>query len=150
MDKLVKEQQKVDITLDDSVALKSEIEQQQSTKSSWFLGWRRSASQQPPAKVQKDMTINDTNSAVATQTSRANSPDDGSLIQNSEKSKNDSFNMSNSLEDASESIKIVVPEKEINNISSQHMHTNEKYRKTLRLSSSQIVRIFHFSARIFY
>lgn len=128
--------------MDDSATSKTDMEQQQATKSSWFMGWRRSTSQQPQPqpKAQKEITV-EANSAVATQTSRANSPEDGSLIQNSEKSKNDSFNMSNSLDDASELVRNVYPASDEKNVSSQQVHTNEKYRKTLRLSSSQIVRI---------
>lgn len=107
------------------------------------MGWRRSASQQPQsqAKSLKEIGV-ESNSAVATQTSRANSPEEGSLIQISEKSKNDSFNKSNSLDDASELVKTARIGSQGKIVCSPQMHTNEKYRKTLRLSSSQIVSIY--------
>uniref|UniRef100_A0A336MZ72 phosphatidate phosphatase n=1 Tax=Culicoides sonorensis TaxID=179676 RepID=A0A336MZ72_CULSO len=105
---------------------------------SWW-SWRRSGSQSAPQRsIQADQ---DENLAVATQTSRANTPDDNSLLQISEKSnqkQNDSYNASMSSSNDSFDGQNVKPNESFNANSSQEQINNEKYRKSLRLTSEQI------------
>lgn len=135
--------------------------EQASARYSWW-SWGRSGSQQsttqPPSSMQQlhqqeatprqhlSKPVSDHNLAVATQTSRANTPDDNSLLQMSEKSntnvkQNDSYNASmSSSNDSFDGHGTKLNEMYINSSQGtvEEEQSNEKYRKSLRLTSEQI------------
>lgn len=155
LDKLTKEQKERDA--------KSSDEEQNAEKAasySWW-NWRRSGSQsasQPPSSAMLQeprgsqilsKSMPDANLAVATQTSRANTPDDNSLLQISEKSnsnikQNDSYNASmSSSNDSFDGTKLHdTYMNSSHGTAIEEQISNEKYRKSLRLTSKQIVRDF--------
>lgn len=146
LDKLTKQQQKEKSSVSDEDQTANE---QGSGRYSWW-SWRRSGSQstsQPPSSL--PVTSQEQNLAVATQTSRTTTPDDNSLLQISEKSNskvkaNDSYNASMSSSNDSFEGNAKLNETFINSSQGTNMdesQMNEKYRKSLRLTSEQIVRV---------
>lgn len=127
------------INLDNS----QKLQQQESNKrsNSWWY-WRRSSEKMPPNKDEKSIELDNSNNLeAATQTSRSNSREEIIAENHIEKSKeNDGYNGSMSSEDSDGGKNTIRDQERM--ISEEALITeshNEKFRKSLRLNSEQIV-----------
>ncbi|XP_063702391.1 phosphatidate phosphatase LPIN3 isoform X2 [Culicoides brevitarsis] len=156
LDKLTKEQKEREKSSDEE----ANANEKASGSYSWW-NWRRSGSQsvssaQPPTSSSLpearvlSKSVGDSNLAVGTQTSRANTPDDNSLLQISEKSnsnvkQNDSYNASmSSSNDSFDGTKLndtSYINSSLGTTLGDEQQSNEKYRKSLRLTSKQIEKL---------
>uniref|UniRef100_U5EXA3 phosphatidate phosphatase n=1 Tax=Corethrella appendiculata TaxID=1370023 RepID=U5EXA3_9DIPT len=100
----------------------------------WY--WRRSADNKNSINQSIDESGKNIPQTIATQTSRSNSPDDQTLSANIEKLKEDGYNGSMSSEDSDLNGDKLIHQGD--NLRGKNSGVNEKFRKSLRLSSDQI------------